>query len=84
MTDSGETLKNDKHKWTDDEVKYLIDLYESKPCLWDIFSKDYAKRDIREKAFNDISDEPGISIDELIFILIKRNRKRNHYSASML
>ena len=27
MTDSGKTLKNDQHKWTDDEVEYLIDLY---------------------------------------------------------
>ena len=52
MMDSGKTLHNDTHKWTEGEVEYLIDLYRSKPCLRDIFSKDYAKRDIKEKVWN--------------------------------
>ena len=25
-----------KYKWTDEEVEKLIDLYEERPCLWDI------------------------------------------------
>ena len=40
--------KKEKKKWSDDEIEIFIDLYESRPCLWDIFSIDYCKRDMKE------------------------------------
>ena len=42
--------KKGKKTWSDDEIEILIDLYESRPCLWDIFSKDYCKHDMKEKS----------------------------------
>ena len=42
--------KKEKKRWSDDEIEMLIDFYESRPCLWDIFSKDYCKRDVKEKS----------------------------------
>ena len=32
-----ETIKNGKKKWTKDEVQDSMELFEEKPCLWDIF-----------------------------------------------
>ena len=32
----------------DDELTLLIDMLESKPCLWDIYHPDYLKRDMKE------------------------------------
>ena len=66
MRDSaGKSVKMERRKWSDDEVGCLIDLYESKSCLWDIFNKDYSKRDIKEKALNEISEEVNLSVDEV-------------------
>ena len=35
-------------EWNDDELTLLIDILESKPCLWDIYHPDYLKRDMKE------------------------------------
>ena len=32
--------------WENDETCLLIELLEVNPCLWDIYHKDYKKRDI--------------------------------------
>ena len=37
-----------KKSWSDEEVGDLIDLFESKPCLWNIHGPSYAKRDEKE------------------------------------
>ena len=42
--------------WSDDEVSVLIDMLEASPCLWDVFHKDYTKRDVKEIAYTTIAD----------------------------
>ena len=48
-----ETIKNDKMKWTNDEVQDLFELLKEKPCLWDIFSNEYTKREVKERAYEE-------------------------------
>ena len=43
-----ETIKNGKKKWTVDEVQDLIELLEEKPCLWNSFSNEYTKKEVKE------------------------------------
>lgn len=45
----------DKKEWTDDEIISFIDMLEDNPCLWDVFHKDYSKRDIKEIAYTNIA-----------------------------
>ena len=52
---------NSTRKWSDEEVDLLIDLFEAKSCLWDIFSRDYRNREMKAKAFEEISEELNIS-----------------------
>ena len=42
------TKAEEKKSWSDEEVGNLIDLFESKPCLWNIHDPSYAKRDEKE------------------------------------
>ena len=37
-------------KWSNDQIFRLIDEYEARSCLWDVFSDDYHNRDITSKA----------------------------------
>ena len=41
--------------WSDDEVSILIDMLEENACLWDVFHKEYAKRDVKEIAYTEIA-----------------------------
>ena len=50
-----ETIKNGKKKWRDDEVQDLIDLLEEKPCLCDILSNEYNKREVKERAHAELA-----------------------------
>ena len=34
----------------------MIELLEEKPCLWDIFSKEYTKREVRERAYAELAE----------------------------
>ena len=36
-------------KWSHELVHTLIDLYENRPCLWDVFCKKILKRNLRDK-----------------------------------
>ena len=65
MAESAAKVKSEIRKCTDDEVESIMDLYESRPCLWDTFSKDYRKRDFKEKALNEISEEIFIPVEEI-------------------
>ena len=49
-----ETIKNGKKTWADDEVQDLMELLEEKPCLWDFFSNEYIKRQVKERAYADL------------------------------
>ena len=42
--------------WQEDKVSHLIELLEERPSLWDVFHKDYAKRDVRDVAYNKIAE----------------------------
>ena len=37
----------------DDELTLLIDMIESKPCLWNIYHPDYLKRDMKDRVQRD-------------------------------
>ena len=57
------TTKAKKFNWDEDDIEKLIDLYEARPCLWDIADPTYSKRDIKEKALSEIKDELGIELN---------------------
>ena len=42
--------------WENDETCLLIELLEVNPCLWDIYHKDYKKRDMKEVAYSEIAN----------------------------
>ena len=49
--ESAQLKEQKKQKsWTQSEIFRLIDLYEERPCLWDVFSSDYHDRDVTGKA----------------------------------
>ena len=41
--------------WIEDDTGLLIDILESKPCLWDVHHADYMKRDIKEVAYSEMA-----------------------------
>ena len=41
--------------WTEEEINSLIELLENKSCLWDIYHKDFKKRDLKEIAYSEIA-----------------------------
>ena len=51
-----ESIKNGKNKETDDEVQDLIELHEERPCLWDIFSNEYTKREEKERTYAELAE----------------------------
>ena len=49
-----------KYRSAGEEIDRLIDLYEERHCLWDIADKSYQKRDMKERALSEISEELDI------------------------
>ena len=47
--------KGNYQKWQD-EVQDLIEVLDEKPCLWDIFSNDYTKREVKERAYAELAE----------------------------
>ena len=47
--------EKDKKEWDDDETVDFIDMLKENPCLWDVFDKDYSKRDVKEIAYKSIA-----------------------------
>ena len=39
--------KKSAKDWTEEETTMLIEILESKPCLWDVHHAEYSKRDIK-------------------------------------
>ena len=56
VEETKETIKNDKKKWTDDEVQDLNELLGEKPCLSDSFPNEYTKREVKERAYAELAD----------------------------
>ena len=52
-------------KWTNEETCMLIDLFEERPCLWDVFDKNYHMRDKRDMAFKEIEAKIDFSVAEI-------------------
>ncbi|XP_068756173.1 corepressor interacting with RBPJ 1-like [Montipora capricornis] len=46
-----------RKKWKSEEIFTLIELYEARPCLWDISSSLYHDREATSKVKNDIEKE---------------------------
>ena len=40
--------------WMDEEISLLIDMLEEKLCLWNVFDKEYTKRDVKEIVYTEI------------------------------
>ena len=49
-----------KIRWDDEMVDKLIDLYEARPCLWDIADPTHSKRNL--KALSEIKEQLGMEI----------------------
>ena len=45
-----------RQRWKEDEVSMLIELLEERLSLWDVFSKDYSKSDVKDTAYKEIAD----------------------------
>lgn len=41
-------------KWSGKEIISFLDLYQNYPCLWDVSSPDYIKRNAKDAAFTDL------------------------------
>ena len=67
----GNTAKKTKSKggkdWTDEEISLLIGMLEEKPCFWDVFDKEYTKRDVKEIAYTEIASSLDTNIEPILF-----------------
>ena len=65
----GNTAKMTKSKggkdYTDEEISLLIDMFEEKPCLWDVFDKESAKQDVKEIAYTEIASSLDKNIESI-------------------
>ena len=59
------TKAEEKKSWSDEEVGDLIDLFESKPCLWNIHDPSYAKCDQKELAYSSIAEQSETTIQAI-------------------
>jgi hypothetical protein len=69
--------------WSVESEEKLVDLWEERPCLYDISCKEYSNRDIKRKALDDIGaalSMPGnldcILMSTVIGLLINLNSNR--------
>lgn len=46
--------QNSKVKWSNEKIFRLIELYEERPCLWDVFSQQYHNRETTSKAKSEL------------------------------
>ena len=75
-----ETIENGQKKWTDDEIQELNELLEEKPCLWDMFSNEYTKREVKERAYAELAehfDSSSAIVKAKINFLRKQTWSRN-------
>ena len=58
----GSSGSQKKIRWDDEMLDKLIDLYEARPCLWDIADPAYSKRNVKQKALSEIKEQLGMEI----------------------
>ena len=51
--------------WTEEKTIELIEQLESRPCLWDVYHATYSKRDVKELAYAELSDQFELPIAEI-------------------
>ena len=65
----GNTAKRTKPQggkdWTDEEISLVTDMLEEKPCLCDVFDKEYTKRDFKEIAYTEIAISLDTNIESI-------------------
>ena len=82
---SSAAKKNDKKEkkgakdWTNDKICLLIEMLEERPCLWDVFDKQYSKRDVREIAYTEIAS----ALDVLESLKTKINSIRAQFGSEL-
>ena len=54
--------KKSAKDWTEEETTMLIEILESKPCLWDVHHAEYSKRDNKEIAYSEMASNFDISL----------------------
>ena len=59
------TRTGKSRRWSDAEVDRLIELLEERPCLWDVFCKEYRVREKRERAYEEIENELEIDLNDI-------------------
>ena len=80
-SENDQKQKNQKTKWSNDEISRLIDLYEAQPCLWDVFTSEYHNRETTSKAKTEI--EVGCKIfSVLVFDKNRYKIEKQFYSPS--
>lgn len=60
--------KKSAAKWTNSNISLLIEEYEARPCLWDVFSEEYHNREVTGKAkqeLKEINPFSGDSVDAM-------------------
>ena len=74
MAEGKDTTKEKKDKaskgkgtkeWKEDKVSMLIELLEERPSFWDVFNKDYSKRDIKDTTYKEIAEVFGCNITSM-------------------
>ena len=59
------TARGKGRKWSDAETDQLIDLLEKHFSFWDVSKKEHHLRNVRERAYEQMRDELGISIADI-------------------
>ena len=67
--------------WKEDEVSMQTEPLEERPSLWDVFNKNYSKRDIKDIAYKEIVDVFGCNITS---VKGKINGLRAQYGREMV
>ena len=62
---SKKTKSKGEKDWTDVEISLLIDMLEEKSLLWDVFDKEYTKRDVKEIAYTEIASSLDTNIESI-------------------
>ena len=74
IADRKDTTKQKKDKasegkvtkdWKEDKISILIHLLGERPSLWDLFKKDYSKRDVNDAAYKEVADIFGCNITSI-------------------
>ena len=51
--------------WKEDEVSMPTEFLEERPNLWNVFNKDYSKRDVKDTGYKEIADVFRCSITSI-------------------